>query len=288
MKIVLISGGTKNNMNKKKVISLAAVGIIGAIALSGASIAYFSDTKTATNTFTVGNVKIDLVEQQTVKGADGKVTGLEAFVQNKVLKPGTSKDGNAVSKIVTIENTGENAAWVWVDLKVPAYLVSSDFKAEPHNNESMNALHWNNYGHFTTEYNAGGNYAASPISDGIIDTDGNVKDTNMVSVADGLWNNFKYVGTETIDGTEYVVVRSTMKNTLPAGKTSLPALRQVYQDWRVQTSTDADGNNIYTLPDGTTISTDASWKVIVNAYAIQADGIANVDAAITAYANNGK
>ena len=288
MKIVLISGGTKNNMNKKKVISLAAVGIIGAIALSGASIAYFSDTKTATNTFTVGNVKIDLVEQQTVKGADGKVTGLEAFVQNKVLKPGTSKDGNAVSKIVTIENTGENAAWVWVDLKVPAYLVSSDFKAEPHDDESMNALHWNNYGHFTTEYNAGGNYAASPISDGIIDTDGNVKDTNMVSVADGLWNNFKYVGTETIDGTEYVVVRSTMKNTLPAGKTSLPALRQVYQDWRVQTSTDADGNNIYTLPDGTTISTDASWKVIVNAYAIQADGIANVDAAITAYANNGK
>ena len=288
MKIVLISGGTKNNMNKKKVISLAAVGIIGAIALSGASIAYFSDTKTVTNTFTVGNVKIDLVEQQTVKGVDGKVTGLETFVQDKVLKPGTSSDGNAVSKIVTVENTGENAAWVWVDLKVPAYLVSSDFKAEPHTDESKNALHWNNYGHFTTEYNAGGKYTASPISDGIIDTDGNVKDTNMVSVADGLWNNFKYVGTETIDGTEYVVVRSTMKNTLPAGKTSLPALRQVYQDWRVQTSTDADGNNIYTLPDGTTISTDASWKVIVDAYAIQADGIANVDAAITAYANNGK
>ena len=78
-------------MNKKKVISLAAVGIIGAIALSGASIAYFSDTKTATNTFTVGNVKIDLVEQQTVKGADGKVTGLEAFEQDKVLKPGLRK-----------------------------------------------------------------------------------------------------------------------------------------------------------------------------------------------------
>lgn len=275
-------------MNKKKVMSLAAVGIIGAIALSGASIAYFSDTKTATNTFTVGNVKIDLIEQQTVKDTNGSVTGLESFVQDKVLKPGTSSDGNAVSKIVTVKNTGENDAWVWVDLKVPAYLVSSDFKAEPHTDEAKNALHWNNYGHFTTEYNAGGKYSASPISDGIIDTKGNVKDANMVSVADGLWNNFKYVGTETIDGTEYVVVRSTMDKTLPAGKTSLPALRQVYQDWRVQTSTDTDGNNIYTLPDGTTISTDASWKVIVNAYAIQADGIANVDTAITAYADNGK
>ncbi len=273
-------------MNKRKVTSLAAIGIIGAIALSGASIAYFSDTKTATNTFTVGNVKIDLIEQETVKGEEGVVVGLQAFTQDKTLKPGTSSDGNALSKIVTVKNTGEGDAWVWVELKIPAYLVSNEFKAAPHTDESKNALHWNSYAHFTTAHNASGSYKNSAINDGVIDADGNVTDINMVSVADGLWNDFKYIATETIEGTEYVVVRASMVKTLPAGKTSLPALKQVYQDWRVKTMTNANGN-VYNLPDGTTISTDASWKVIVNAYAIQADGIENVDAAIAAYANNG-
>ena len=35
-----------------------------AIAIVGASLAYFTDTKSATNTFTVGNVKIDLIESR--------------------------------------------------------------------------------------------------------------------------------------------------------------------------------------------------------------------------------
>lgn len=107
----------------------------------------------------------------------------------------------------------------------------------------------------------------------------------MVAVEDGLWYDYKYVGTETIEGTEYVVIRTTMQNKLPAGKTSLPFLAQVYMDWRVTTNEDGTKFN---LPAGDQISTDASWQILVNAYAIQADGIANVDAAVAAYANNGK
>ena len=72
---------------------------------------------------------------------------------------------------------------------------------------------------------------------------------------------------------------------MAAGKTSLPCLAQVYMDWRVTTNEDGTQFN---LPDGSTISVDASWKVLVNAYAIQANGFATVDEAITAYANNGK
>ena len=262
---------------KKKLIAISLVVAMLAVAIVGGSLAYFTDTKSATNTFTVGNVKIDLIEQQ--KGANG----LENFVPNKTLLPGTS-DKNAVSKIVTVKNTGANDAWVWVDLKIPAYLVSSEYPS----NESKNALHWNSYGCFNVEYNSG-NYWSLATSDGIVGADHKVTNPDMVAVEDGLWYDYQYVGRETIgegeSALEYVVIRTKMENKLPAGKISLPCLAQVYMDWRVVTN--EDGTQ-FILPAGAPISTDASWEIIVNAYAIQADGFDSVDEAIAGYTNNGK
>ena len=263
---------------KKKLTAVALVVCMLAIMLVGASLAYFTDKDEATNTFTVGNVKIDLIEQQASEN------GLVEFTQNKTLVPGTSKDGNAVSKIVTVKNTGNNDAWVWVDLKIPAYLVSSEYPT----NESKNALHWNSYGCFNVEYNSG-NYWGLATSDGIVGADHKVINPKMVAVEDGLWYDYKYVGEETIGEGEsarkYVVIRTKMQNKLPAGKISLPCLAQVYMDWRVVTN--EDGTQ-FILPAGDPISTDASWEIIVNAYAIQADGFDTVDAAIAGYTNNGK
>lgn len=258
---------------KKKILVLCLVVALAVTAVVGGTLAYFTDKDAETNTFTVGNVKIDLIEQQ--KGAQG----LEDFKDGKVLIPGTS-DVNAVSKIVTVKNTGANDAWVWVDLKIPAYLVSSEYPT----NESKNALHWNSYGCFNVEYNSG-NYWGLATHDGIVDANHKVTNPDMVAVEDGLWNDYKYVGTETIGGIEYVVIRTTMAKALPAGKISLPCLAQVYMDWRVVTN--EDGTQ-YILPAGDPISTNASWEIIVNAYAIQADGFDNVDAAIAGYTNNGK
>ena len=262
---------------KKKITALCLCVAHLAVAVVGASLAYFTDTDNATNTFAVGNVKIDLIEQQ--KGENG----LENFVNNKTLVPGTS-DENAVSKIVTVKNTGVNDAWVWVDLKIPAYLVSNEYPA----NESKNALHWNSYGCFNVEYNSG-NYWSLATSDGIVDADHKVTNAGMVAVEDGLWYDYQYVGKETIgegeSALEYVVIRTKMQNKLPAGKISLPCLAQVYMDWRVVTN--EDGTQ-FILPAGDPISTDASWEIIVNAYAIQGDGFDTVDEAIAAYAKNGK
>ena len=258
---------------KKKITAIFLCVALVAIAVVGASLAYFTDTDNETNTFTVGNVKIDLIEQQ--RGENG----LEPFKQDKTLVPGTSSK-NAVSKIVTVKNTGANDAWVWVDLKIPAYLVSNEYPT----NESKNALHWNSYGCFNVEYNSG-NYWGLATSDGIVDADHKVTNADMVAVEDGLWNDYKYVGRETIGNTEYVVIRTTMQKTLPAGKISLPCLAQVYMDWRVVTN---DDGTQFILPAGAPISVDASWKIIVNAYAIQADGFDTVDEAIAAYATNGK
>ncbi len=262
---------------KKKITAIFLCVALVAIAIAGASLAYFTDTKTATNTFTMGKVKIDLIEQQTGEN------GLEKYVDGKTLVPGTSSDGNAVSKIVTVKNTGENAAWVWVDIKVPTVLVSKDIRGTT--KETFNALHWNSYGYFTTEYHASMSAGGSPFKDGVLDANGNPTTTDMVAVEDGLWNDFAYVGVEG----EYTVFRAKMEKTLAPGAISLPCLRQAYMDWRLIANEDGS----YTFPksdkyEGTTIPANTKWEIIVNAYAIQADGFANVDAAIAAYANNGK
>ena len=49
---------------KKKLLVLSLCVALAATAIAGASLAYFTDTKSATNTFTVGNVKIDLIESR--------------------------------------------------------------------------------------------------------------------------------------------------------------------------------------------------------------------------------
>ena len=48
----------------KKITALCLCVALLAVAVVGASLAYFTDTKSATNTFTVGNVKIDLIESK--------------------------------------------------------------------------------------------------------------------------------------------------------------------------------------------------------------------------------
>ena len=49
---------------KKKITALCLCVALLAVAVVGASLAYFTDTKSATNTFTVGNVKINLIESR--------------------------------------------------------------------------------------------------------------------------------------------------------------------------------------------------------------------------------
>ena len=66
---------------KKKIVALCLCVALAVIAIGGATLAYFTDRDNADNTFTVGNVKIDLIEQQ--RGEDG----LEDFEQNKKLYP---------------------------------------------------------------------------------------------------------------------------------------------------------------------------------------------------------
>ena len=271
---------------KKKIIALCLIVALAATAVIGGTLAYFTDTDSAKNTFTVGGVSIELIEQQTSEN------GLVSFEQSKPLVPGKSNDGNAQSKIVTVKNTGENDAWVWVDMLIPSALLNP---ANP-TNQSYNALHYNEYGAFSQDYwntpNYGISASNSAVTDGVFKADGNgfvPTNSDMVGIsADTVWTNWEKVSTETIGNIEYTILRTKMAGKLASGMISLPCLRQVYMDWRVTTTT-KDGKTYFVAPDGTTtISTDIPWEVIIRAYAIQADGIDSVDAAVAAYANNGK
>lgn len=63
---------------KKKITALCLCVALLAVAVVGASLAYFTDTKSEKNTFTVGNVKIELLESQyhRVNAGKGNATGL--------------------------------------------------------------------------------------------------------------------------------------------------------------------------------------------------------------------
>ena len=106
-------------MSKKKIITLALVAIIAVTAIASASIAYFTDTKTATNTFTVGNVKITLDEapvDEEGKATDGKrVTGNDYGID--AVYPGAVLD-----KDPTVHNVGKNPAYIRATVNVSDWM----------------------------------------------------------------------------------------------------------------------------------------------------------------------
>ena len=90
---------------KKKIVALCLCIALAVVAIGGATLAYFTDTKTATNTFTVGNVKIKLDEKDITKNDGSRTEEGNAY---------TIYPGATVEKDPTVTNTGENAAYVRV------------------------------------------------------------------------------------------------------------------------------------------------------------------------------
>lgn len=83
---------------KKKILALALVVVLAVTAVTGATLAYFTDDDAKTNTFTVGNVQIALTEP---KWKDAE----------KVYP------GQVLDKDPTVENTGANPCYVRVKVK---------------------------------------------------------------------------------------------------------------------------------------------------------------------------
>ena len=97
---------------KKKILALSMCIALAAIAIVGASLAYFTDTKTATNTFTMGNVQIKLDETD-IKNPEGdRVASNEYNVY----------PGAVVTKDPIVHNTGKNGAYIRATVNVSNWM----------------------------------------------------------------------------------------------------------------------------------------------------------------------
>lgn len=244
---------------KKKVLSLCLVVALVATAVIGGTLAYFTDTDSAANTFTVGGVKIDLIEQQ----RNAASTALVPFEQNKNLMPivGSAQgeqvvvDGvklptakNYVDKIISIKNTGASKAYVRVFVAVPTALQNGQTPNAPR----YDVLHWN---------------------------------FNGDSCAEGQWTDEIVVANPTkINDVDYKIYSRTYRTALKADETTAtPAYIGFYLDKTVDQN--ADGN--YTVDWGNgpkVINYDLSKGVTIPVFAqaIQADGFDSAEAAFAA------
>ena len=115
---------------KKKLVVFSLVLALVAIAVGG-TLAYFMDDDEVTNTFTIGSVEIEQIEQQRKVDANGNPTEeLEPFVNDKQLIPVISdaaakSDVNFQDKIVSVRNIGKNDAYVQVFVAVPEVLAEA-------------------------------------------------------------------------------------------------------------------------------------------------------------------
>ena len=246
---------------KKKILSIALVVAMVAVIAAG-SLAYFTDKDKATNTFTVGDVKIDLIEQE--RGANG---GLQNFTQNQVLMPivgsaqgekdelGQPVAENYIDKIVTIQNTGKSGAYVRAYFAIPSAL---DDGYETFN-AGANILHFN----FSNAFDENGTLYSTCGAE-------------WKWMHDNKWNYFE----TTIDGVAYNVYYADYYQILPAGETTKQFVSGVYLDNHVDMK---DGKYIDTRFPGADLSVlEGNVNCPVYAVAVQADGFDSVDAAVTA------
>ena len=97
---------------KKKILSLCLVVALAATAIVGGTLAYFTDSDEAENVFQVGNIDIELheAEETGIYKDDDYIEWLE----EQTIMPGLQLD-----KIVWVENTGNQPAYVRVTIIVP-------------------------------------------------------------------------------------------------------------------------------------------------------------------------
>ena len=278
---------------KKKLTAIFLCVALVAIAVVGASLAYFTDTKSATNTFTVGNVKIDLIESKfhregndnsgdtsipdpthKVIADDGMkyvTTGHTMFTDAEIkadaetyaddylaVKGENMVPGRGVAKCPYVINTGANDAYIRIRVMVPS-AANNDFVAVKDG------------GVITNQW-----CSTSFISGEFIDQKG------------GGWNNAPAIDKASVtkDGVTYDVYTFTRKEPLKAGKMT---------EWNVwnfiginKTATSADIQKAIDAGAIKVTETDGGAKtmtlnVLVEADAIQAEGFTDAAAAWAAF-----
>lgn len=277
---------------KKKVAALCLCVALLAVAVVGASLAYFTDTKSATNTFTVGNVKIDLIESKyhregndnsgdlsipdpthKVAADDGMkyvTTGHTMFTDAEIkadagtyatdylgVKGENMVPGRGVAKCPYVVNTGANDAYIRIRVMIPS-AANNDFVAVKDGGVITNQ------------------WCTSSISNG-----------EFIDGKGGGWNNAPAIDKASVtkDGVKYDVYTFTRIKPLAAGAMT---------EWNVwnfiginKDATSADIQKAIDAGAIKVVETDGAkvmtLNVLVEADAIQAEGFADATAAFAAF-----
>lgn len=235
-------------MSKRKLLTLAMTVAMIAILAIGGTLAYFTDTDAAVNTFTTSNVSIDLKED---------------FKKDSLLMPGID-----VNKDAWIVNDGDQAAYVWAEILIPSALDDADDNS-PAAPGLGNSLHMNFPGKYSKEYAQNDNPSAKFYNEELSQLW--IHQHN----ADGV--SYGYMGTETIEGVTYNKHIAFYDEELGVGESTSLFMDKVYMDLKVK-----QGENGLLLADGKTDYT-GTWEIIVRAYGIQAEGFNDVISAWKAY-----
>lgn len=244
---------------KKKLTAIFLCVALVAVAIIGGTLAYFTDTDKETNTFAVGNVKIDLIEQQ--RGENGLVP----FEQGKKLYPivgsaqgekdqyGMPVAKNYVDKMVTIENTGSEKAYIRAYFAIPSALDNGyeDFNA------GLNVLHFN--------------FGNKVVNGAISSTEGH----EWIWTHGDKWNYFE----TKIDGIKYNVYYADYYQAVDAGATTEQFVQGVYLD----KSFDMKDGKCYAFDKEVALDDGWNWNKVscpVFAVAVQAEGFDNAAAAM--------
>lgn len=247
---------------KRKTILVAAIAVMLVAALVvGGTLAYFTDTKSADNTFTVGNVKIDLLESSLHRENAGIANGAtsdselwsdveklgsnntspykagDTFYTDEQIKANAREykcdnvklnPGESYHKMPYVVNTGKNAAYIRIRVMIPAALDTAILNSSMYTTTALNNKE------FTMAYDS--------------------------------------TGTVERDGVMYNVYTFTRIDPLAAGEMTY------WNVWgTIHMDTTATNEQIaQLLPNGT-------FNVLVEADAIQADGFANATAAFAAF-----
>ena len=232
-------------MNKRKLLLVALSLCMVAILAMGGTLAYLTDTDQETNTFTVGNVKIDLIENFDEEHA------------HLIPATGSAQDGslkNGITKEVFVKNTGSEKAYVRVHIAIPSILDNGD----PTFDAGKNVLHFN--------------APKANYQDGLWNwsttVDGN-KDLGENQMVNGTWNFYTVnlpvkpaEGEKQISYNVYVV---TFEASLDAGVQTCAAMNQVYLDKKVSS---ADMEKLQA-------ALGTSWNIEVKAEGAQVAGFEN-------------
>ena len=269
---------------KKKLLVLGLCVALAAIAIAGASLAYFTDTKSATNTFTVGNVKINLIESTyhrtgsdnagdtSVPDPTAKAAGMEfvtdgwtVFTDDEIKADAANYStyigergknmvpGRNVVKCPYVVNTGANDAYIRIRVMIPS-AANGDLVAVKDGGVITNQ------------------WCTTAIKNGeFIDGKGNG------------WNNAPAIDKASVtkDGVTYDVYTFTRTEPLKAGAMT---------EWNVwnfigidKTATSADIQKAIDAGAITATDNTMTLNVLVEADAIQSEGFADATAAWAAF-----